>query len=284
MHLIATINNPRAAQAFVDYMQLKSIEVKLKPIESNSLEPGSEMSIELWVDEACYQQSVSEWMHFSQNPQDKKYLDASWQRNSADNPLTYRSGGKSLTKSWFSQGGWVTHGMVALCVIVFVLSFFFNIFIMLVFPAQGIFGSVEVWRWFTPALYHFGLLHIVFNLLWWRMLAGLLEKHFSPSLLILFTLFAAVISNFAQFVVSGHNQFGGLSGVVYALMGFCWLYGRLKPEQSVKLADPLFVFGLIWLVMGYTKVLLWSNIANTAHLSGLLAGLAFAVVIARKPA
>ena len=113
------------------------------------------------------------------------------------------------------------------------------------------------------------------------MLAGLLEKYFSPSFIVLFTLFTAVISNFAQFVVSGHNQFGGLSGVVYALMGFCWLYGRLKPKQSVKLADPLFVFGLIWLVMGYSNVLLWANIANTAHLSGLLAGLAFAGVIAR---
>ncbi len=275
MQIIATINNPRAAQAFIDYMALQSVEVTLKV----SPEPNS---LELWVDEAFHQQSVSEWTHFSQNPHDKKYLDASWQRNNTDNPLTYRSNGISLTKSWLSEGGWITHGVALLCVIVFVLSFFVNIITVFKFPAQGIFSSAEVWRWFTPALLHFSLLHIAFNLLWWRMLAGLLEKHFSPSFLILFTLFTAVISNFAYFAVAGHNNFGGLSGVVYALIGFCWLYGRLKPEQPVKLRDPLFIFALIWMVMGYSDVLLWENIANTAHLSGLLAGLAFAGVIGRK--
>jgi GlpG protein len=117
--------------------------------------------------------------------------------------------------------------------------------------------------------------------LWWWLLGGKLEKYFGASFLLLFMVFTGVISNYAQFVVGGANNFGGLSGVVYALFGFSWLYGKLKPQQPIELSNGLFMFGLIWLVAGFADML-WVNVANTAHLAGLLAGLAFAGVLAKR--
>jgi GlpG protein len=273
MKYLATLNNPRAAQAFVDYMALKSIEISIKPVD--------QAQVELSVDESSYEVALDEVNRFTQNPQHKRYLDASWQRNADNNPLSYKTSGPSVIKSWFGKGGWVTHVVVALCVAIYILAHFTPIYEYLAFPSAISQTNGEIWRWLTPAFMHFGGLHIAFNLLWWWMLGAKLEKQFDATFLLLFLVFSAVISNYAQFIITGTNNFGGLSGVVYGLMGFCWLYGRLKPQQAVQLSDGLFGFCLVWLVFGYTDIGPIS-FANHAHLSGLLSGLGFAFVWGKR--
>ena len=277
MPLLATMGNPRGAQAFIDYMAVQSVIVEIKPL--------GPQQVELWVAEHHFAAAKVEFEDFLKNPSDKKYLDASWQINSDKNPLSYQSdGAQSLAKSWFGRGGWVTHSVVAICLLVFALFHIplgESVFLALQFPDSHLLGSGEIWRWLTPALMHFSLMHIAFNLLWWWMLGGQLEQHFGKIFLLAFAVLTAVVSNYAQFMVSGSNNFGGLSGVVFALIGFSWLYGRLKPGQPISLSDQLFGFSLFWLALGYADVL-WMNVANTAHLSGLLAGLGFAFVTARR--
>ena len=45
-----------------------------------------------------------------------------------------------------------------------------------------------------------------------------------------FTLLFALVSNLAQYVFGGAAIFGGLSGVLYGLLGHCWLYQQLAPN------------------------------------------------------
>ena len=75
--------------------------------------------------------------------------------------------------------------------------------------------------------------------------------------------------------------FGGLSGVVYALMSYAWLRGERDPESGVYLERPLMGFAILWLFVGYMG-LSGIAIANSAHLTGLLLGLAMAWVDTRK--
>jgi len=86
---------------------------------------------------------------------------------------------------------------------------------------------------------------------------------------------SAIASNLAQFLVSGPN-FGGLSGVVYALVGFVWWSGYLAPEKGLTLSKPIIGFLLFWLLLGFVD-LLPVNVANTAHLVGLISGCLMAV-------
>ncbi len=275
MQLLATINNPRAAQAFVDYLAVQSITIEIRPLGPQQLE--------LWVDEGNFDSAQQQFAEFSKNPNDVKYLDASWLRNADHSPLHYESG-HSFIRIWLARGGWVTHAVIALCVLVFALFHFEvgeTIYYVFQFPPSEPLQNPQIWRWLTPAFIHFSMLHIAFNLLWWWMLGGRLEQHFGKVFLLTFMLMTAVVSNYAQFMVSGSNNFGGLSGVVYALIGFCWLFGKLRPEQPINLENQLFAFALVWLVLGYADIF-WVNIANTAHLSGLLAGLGFAAVTAKR--
>ncbi len=141
-------------------------------------------------------------------------------------------------------------------------------------------SSGELWRIWTPMFMHFSLLHILFNLLWVWMIGGAIERLQGTAHFILLVLFSAALSNLAQFWVTG-PLFGGLSGVVFAVLGYTWLWDQLSSRPLFKLPKALFGFMIFWLVLGYTGTLEFIGlgaIANTAHLTGLLSGLAFALI------
>ena len=132
----------------------------------------------------------------------------------------------------------------------------------------------QLWRWFTPMLLHFSLTHLVFNLAWWLYLGRQFEQRLGLLMLLNVTLSVALISNAAQYFMVNPN-FGGLSGVVYALVGYCYLSDQLSGRQRYLLSHGLFGFMLVWLALGFMD-LLWVNMANWAHLGGLGCGLLWA--------
>lgn len=144
----------------------------------------------------------------------------------------------------------------------------------------------QLWRLFTPAFMHFNLPHILFNLLWVWVVGRRIELLLGLPALLLIFLFSALSSNLAQFWVSG-PMFGGMSGVVFALLGFAWLWDRKNPANKIGLPPALMGFMLFWLMLGFTGFLEGVGlgaIANTAHLIGLLSGLllVFPLIIFRK--
>jgi len=137
-------------------------------------------------------------------------------------------------------------------------------------------GSGQWWRWVTPIFVHFSVLHLVFNLLWTWELGRRIERLQQRRVLIALVLVTGVSSNLAQYLMTG-PLFGGLSGVIFGLMGYTWLWDRLHPERGFGLPPALMVFMMIWLVLGVSgaiEAMGMGSIANTAHLIGLLSGLA----------
>ncbi|MDY6891557.1 MAG: rhomboid family intramembrane serine protease [Pseudomonadota bacterium] len=136
-------------------------------------------------------------------------------------------------------------------------------------------ASGEWWRLITPIFMHFNLLHILFNLLWVWIVGVRVEPAQGSLPLLGLVLFAGGLSNLAQFLVSG-PMFGGMSGVVFALLGYAWLWDWFRLRPRIGLPPALMNFMLFWLLLGFTGVLQgvgFGAIANTAHLVGLLAGL-----------
>ena len=85
----------------------------------------------------------------------------------------------------------------------------------------------QYWRLLTPVFIHFGWLHIAFNSLWMWELGGKLELRLGSAMLGLLVVITGTGSNIAQFLYTGPSLFGGMSGVVYGLLGYCWVLGRL---------------------------------------------------------
>lgn len=147
-------------------------------------------------------------------------------------------------------------------------------------PLSATFNSGQWWRFITPIFLHFGLMHLVFNSLFIWMFGEMIERNQGRVKLGLLILFTALVSNSAQFLINGSSQFGGLSGVVYGYLGYVWLWSRLHPQQGLVVNNSLVIFMLGWMLLGMTDISrsFGINIANEAHLGGLLAGLVFALL------
>lgn len=149
----------------------------------------------------------------------------------------------------------------------------------------------EIWRLFTLVFLHLSGVHLVFNMLWLFQLGSLIENRYGwPSLLSL-VLLTAAIPNVAQCVVPeawGGSQpkftadhtlltaVGGMSGVVYGLLGFVWIRATFDRNSGFHLSEGTIIFMLGWLVFcmvpGLTERLFQFNVANWAHGVGLLVG------------
>ena len=136
--------------------------------------------------------------------------------------------------------------------------------------AQG-----QWWRLVSPMLVHFGVLHLAMNGLWYWELGRRIEQRQGPWVLASLTLLFSLVSNLAQDLAGGPSLFGGLSGVLYGLLGHVWLYQWLAPHPLFRLPRGVLVMMLAWLVVcmsGLISLLGFGQIANAAHVGGLLIG------------
>lgn len=134
--------------------------------------------------------------------------------------------------------------------------------------------SGEFWRLITPAFLHFGALHLIFNSLWVWEIGRMIERQQSSGDLIVLFLFSSISANLAQYMM-GDILFGGLSGVVYALLGYCWLWDRLSARPLFYIRRPVLILLLVWLVfclVGGASMLGFGDVANAAHVGGLISG------------
>ena len=149
------------------------------------------------------------------------------------------------------------------------------------YPLSEVIGKGEYWRLFSPALLHFSVIHIVFNLLWVWDIGRRLERMVGSSLWLFGVFLIAVVSNVLQFQLSTNPLFGGLSGVVYGLIGFAWLMPILNRSWPTIISKPLMIFFIVWLAIGYTSLteaMGLGSIANTAHSIGLASGLVLSLL------
>ena len=217
-----------------------------------------------------------EFEQFIADPYQVKYQQAAWQSGDVTDVNPHAPALLTSFKNQFlSHAGIVTLTIFALCWLVFIasnLGWANTVFHHLQFYSTLNLDAVlqAPHRLLGPAFYHFSWLHIVFNTMWWWQLGGSIERTTGKFSLIALLLISAVLSNIGQFMVDGPN-FGGLSGVVYALVGYVWWMGWLIPEKGLSLSKPIIGFMLFWLLLGYTS-LMPINVANTAHLLGLLSG------------
>jgi GlpG protein len=265
MYYIGLVNNLRMAQAFIDYANGFGASCLLKDADEGC---------EIWLlNGGEHLEVIKEFEEFVAYPNQNKYLAASWttpnQQIDFDiNNDTNKNTNRILIANILSKTSIFVAIILMTCWGLYMFQPPFHYF-SITPDNQGLSVS-QPWRLITPALVHFSILHITFNLIWWWQLGGLVEMKQSTTKLVTLFMLSAIISNLAQYWVTGPN-FGGLSGVVYALFGYCWMLGKYKPSIGINIPPAVFGIALIWLVAGYFEVL-GMKIANTAHLAGLIIG------------
>ncbi len=181
---------------------------------------------------------------------------------------------------FLKRAGKVTIALVAISVIVSLLTWWgTNQNTYWVYFDWQLITQGQIWRLVSPIFLHFiiaGLpIHLLFNMMWLWDLGGSIEKAKGANYLLAVVLITGVGSNLAQYfsgvyIAKQSNPFGGMSGVVYGLLGFIFVRRRFDPFFPLRLNDAIMNFMLIWLVLGFTGLV--GSVANAAHLSGLIIG------------
>jgi GlpG protein len=287
MRLIGHVPNESAARNFGNYLYVQGIE--------NQVEFQNPEGWGVWIlDEDKLERATQLLTTFVQNPTDPKYraeaevatqLRTQAEKEQAAFQKKVRTG-RQLFEPLAAYGfGPLTLGLIVVSVVVFFLSGFGNdlgkvagLFIT-EYTVQGDSLGLEeirhgqVWRLFTPMFIHFDVLHILFNMLWLRDLGSMIEARQGSGHLAVLVLVIAATSNAAQFYVGGSPVFGGMSGVVYGLLGYVWMRGKFDAGSGFFLHPTTVTMMLVWLVLCYTGLL--GHIANTVHTVGLLMGMAW---------
>lgn len=144
------------------------------------------------------------------------------------------------------------------------------------------FWQNDLYRWWSPALIHLSLMHIVMNSFWWWVLAKEIESSDGHRALIFLSLILALGAGYAQYLAVG-PYFAGLSGVTYGLMG--WVWGRQyryreAPVPRYQLPSWLFPFMMIAMVVMimFDGAFGGLNIGHESHIAGALLGVVIAIV------
>jgi len=142
--------------------------------------------------------------------------------------------------------------------------------------APNAMSNGEYWRLITPIFLHFGLFHVIFNGLWTWELGRRIESLTGSFHTFVSVLLMAVASNLGQYLWSGPSLFGGMSGVVYGLLGYVWIRHKVSPRPELAIPAGLLGFMLFWLLLGMSGIIdlfMSGGIANAAHAVGLVTGM-----------
>ncbi len=285
MRIIGHLADEAAAHTFGDYLYVQGLE--------NLVEPHEGQGWAVWVhDEDKLDEAAQLLNEFKANPADAKYRAkaksaSELRQDKAKAEAEYRKkvhDRGALFRPYIAYGfGRLTLGLIVICVGVFILSrfgtderVFAALSISNFFLASPMLPEVrqgEIWRLVTPIFIHFDILHIFFNMLWLRDLGSMIEGRQGTRRLLVLVLVIAVVSNLAQYMFGRNPAFGGMSGVVYGLLGYVWLRGKSDPASGLFLHPSTVTMMLIWLVACYTGLL--GHVANWTHTAGLLLGMAW---------
>lgn len=131
----------------------------------------------------------------------------------------------------------------------------------------------EPWRIITPIFLHFGTIHLLFNMLMFISLGTRVERAMGPFRHALLIAFLAIASNLTQGLMVPDSLFGGMSGVVYGIFGFCWIQMSRAPGRGLGVDGLTTLLMMAWFFAGFFNAIGGVSMANHAHAGGLLAGL-----------
>lgn len=137
----------------------------------------------------------------------------------------------------------------------------------------------ELWRTITPIFIHIGVLHLAMNMFMLYSFGRLVERWIGTPMFALLVLVLAIVPNLFQGLapewMHGNPIFGGISGVLYGLLGFVWIRTTINPTHGFSIPFPIMVVAIGLIVVGLSGAIENWRLADLAHLGGLLVGSGF---------
>lgn len=305
MRFLGEINGKKSAEQFIAYLLTEGVNTHIELARQG----GDDW--EVWVrDEDQLLRAVGELEKFRANRSDPKYATAvsSAQRIIDEREKLRRQAASNLKRMESTQrasllGGGrmpaLTLTIFTLCIAVGLISNFGSPGLnnswgrtmeeQLSFVTEGDLSSSEgdpaaslkkgeVWRAATPIFLHFGIMHLAMNMFMWASFGRLVERWVGTPKFALLVLALAVVPNLFQGLspdwLHGSPYFGGISGVLYGLLGYVWIRTSINPSHGIAIPGPMIAIAVGLIVVGLSGLIPNWQLADLCHLGGLLLGCA----------
>lgn len=138
----------------------------------------------------------------------------------------------------------------------------------------------EIYRLFTSMFLHFGISHLMNNMLVLFVLGSRLERAVGKLRFLAVYLFggtaANIISMFLELKTGEYSVSAGASGAVFAVMGaMIYIVLRNRGRLEDLTVRQILIMAAFSLYFGFTS----TGVDNAAHVGGLLAGLVLAALL-----
>ncbi len=303
MRRIGTISEPSKAQLFVDYLFANGLEAQV--------EGATDDRADIWVlDEDRLDEVRTLLERFEANPEDPVFVEAGHKAEQKRREMRHAQAdfmrkvrdAKQINRTAWLQAVPVTRVLIAASIVATLfgglgsgagLTQWLSITEYAAVEGRLIYETGfpeilqgQIWRLITPIFLHasllnggFGILHILFNMLWLLDLGGMVERVQGGRGLLSKVLVIGFLSNLLQYALAG-PAFGGMSGVVFGLLGYMWVRGRLDLTSGLFVSSQTMFMMTFWFFLGLSGAI--GPIANAAHGGGLVTGLLWGYVDAQR--
>ena len=189
-----------------------------------------------------------------------------------------------------TRDSWVTYGLMAVNVLYFLfLSFMgdtrYELDMMLRYGAMYeplVLEGHEYFRLFTSCFMHFGIEHLVNNMLVLFVIGGKLERALGHVRYLIFYLLAGVLANLFSLFWHIHTQefpvSAGASGAVFGVVGgLMWAVIRNRGRLEDLSLQQLVIMLLLSVYLGLSE----GGVDNAAHIGGVISGFLLAIPLYR---
>ena len=139
--------------------------------------------------------------------------------------------------------------------------------------------GLEIWRWITSMFLHVSASHLFFNMIGLYFFGKVLEKELDNQWFIAVYFVSGLIGTFI-FMFTSAAPVVGASGAVFGVMGAAMLLNPIKRIHIYLFPLPLSIIAITFIIVETFVVFFqpdeFSNVANVAHVAGMLTGSVFA--------
>lgn len=263
------------ALGFVDYLASIGIKAKAKESMTGRCTVFVTNSFDM-------SRAKREVLKYANSPFDAKFTQASWNKGKTIRREKRLNVGM-LFPLFFDISS-ITTLVEIICIAVYVLSLIDDSLVIqyLALGKAEIFSSItDYYKLLTPTFVHFSFIHITFNLVMFEAMSRPIERTFGKVKFFSLFISVALLSNVVQycFMTDMNGYFGGLSGVVYGVIGYSGVLSRRKDlPPSFNIPPGLLTVSVIFIFISFFM----GGIANLCHIGGLVVGMLWGYFDLRK--
>jgi len=147
-----------------------------------------------------------------------------------------------------------------------------------------IFTFGEYHRLVTPIFLHIGVMHLIFNTTSLILFASRAERYFGHVRFAIIYMASGIVGNIAMVLTNEFSVGAGASGAIFGIMGALLAFTKIRKKNvenfnATVLVMMIIVGTLTGFAGGFAGM---ANVANSAHIGGLAAGLLLGWLLAPK--